>query len=275
MRYPITKFVEGHGQWWYVNAVFNESPKEKKSHGVRSGERDGQWSRWLSPFAARSIQHRWRTLLRSTRTFLWKIGVLGASCARVRWEINFLLTFETAPFFCVYPVYFPRWPIQYFCCNLTAQDPTQWKAMLHFTSFFCFTRFKALLTDSFFFCYIYFYGLFPAFVRVILIWIWGECFVEAIINYTTISIKRKSLVCWCAKGKETKCTFRHRTRGKFGLYSCVQLNFESDEIDRHSCHATRDVTTDSSVVTALLFRLSKLHKIYLHISYPSLCPVSS
>ena len=26
-------------------------------------------------------------------------------CARVRWEINFLLTFETAPFFCVYPVY--------------------------------------------------------------------------------------------------------------------------------------------------------------------------
>ena len=27
------------------------------------------------------------------------------SCARVRREINFLLTFETAPFFCVYPVY--------------------------------------------------------------------------------------------------------------------------------------------------------------------------
>jgi len=26
-------------------------------------------------------------------------------CARVRWEINFLLTFETAPFFCVHPVY--------------------------------------------------------------------------------------------------------------------------------------------------------------------------
>ena len=29
----------------------------------------------------------------------------GVRCARVRWEINFLLTFETAPFFCVYPVY--------------------------------------------------------------------------------------------------------------------------------------------------------------------------
>ena len=29
MRYPITKFLEGHGQWWYVNAVFNEPPKKE------------------------------------------------------------------------------------------------------------------------------------------------------------------------------------------------------------------------------------------------------
>jgi len=29
----------------------------------------------------------------------------GVSCARVRREINFLFTFETAPFVCVYPVY--------------------------------------------------------------------------------------------------------------------------------------------------------------------------
>ena len=29
----------------------------------------------------------------------------GVRCARVRWEIKFLLTFETAPLFCVYPVY--------------------------------------------------------------------------------------------------------------------------------------------------------------------------
>jgi hypothetical protein len=28
MHYPIPKFLEGHGQWWYVNAVFN----------VKSGE---------------------------------------------------------------------------------------------------------------------------------------------------------------------------------------------------------------------------------------------
>jgi hypothetical protein len=37
----------------------------------------------------------------------------GVHCARVRWEINFLLTFETAPFFCVYPVYIwcLWWPV--------------------------------------------------------------------------------------------------------------------------------------------------------------------
>ena len=38
-----------------------------------------------------------------------KLGTVAAAdgvrCARVRREINFLLTFETAPFFCVYPVY--------------------------------------------------------------------------------------------------------------------------------------------------------------------------
>ena len=39
----------------------------------------------------------------------WEIWIVAAAvgvrCARVRWEINFLLTFEIAPFFCVYPVY--------------------------------------------------------------------------------------------------------------------------------------------------------------------------
>jgi hypothetical protein len=29
MRYPITKLLEAYGQWWYVNAVFNEPPKER------------------------------------------------------------------------------------------------------------------------------------------------------------------------------------------------------------------------------------------------------
>ena len=44
MRYPITKFVEGHGQWWYVNTVFNEPPKERNHkvldpvNGVAKGE---------------------------------------------------------------------------------------------------------------------------------------------------------------------------------------------------------------------------------------------
>jgi len=36
----------------------------------------------------------------------WTVATAdGVRCARVGWEINFLLTFETAPFFCVYPVY--------------------------------------------------------------------------------------------------------------------------------------------------------------------------
>ena len=35
----------------------------------------------------------------------WTVAAAdGVRFARVRWEINFLLTFETAPFFCVYPV---------------------------------------------------------------------------------------------------------------------------------------------------------------------------
>ena len=36
----------------------------------------------------------------------WTVAAAdGVRCACVRWEIHFLLTFETAPFFCVYPVY--------------------------------------------------------------------------------------------------------------------------------------------------------------------------
>ena len=36
----------------------------------------------------------------------WTVAAAdGLRCTRVRWEINFLLTFETAPFFFVYPTY--------------------------------------------------------------------------------------------------------------------------------------------------------------------------
>ena len=36
----------------------------------------------------------------------WTVAAAdGVRCARVRLKINFLLTFETAPFFCVYPVH--------------------------------------------------------------------------------------------------------------------------------------------------------------------------
>ena len=44
----------------------------------------------------------------------WTVAAAdGVCCARVRWEINFLLTFETTPFFCVYPVFLS--------CVLTSQ----------------------------------------------------------------------------------------------------------------------------------------------------------
>jgi hypothetical protein len=45
----------------------------------------------------------WRIVINAWET--WRVAATdGVGCARVRWEINFLLTFETAPFFCVYPV---------------------------------------------------------------------------------------------------------------------------------------------------------------------------
>jgi hypothetical protein len=44
MRYPITNFMDGRGQWWYINAVFNEPPKKRNrtvkdlANGVANGE---------------------------------------------------------------------------------------------------------------------------------------------------------------------------------------------------------------------------------------------
>ena len=48
-------------------------------------------------------KHEKRTAVSAWET--WTVAAAdGVRFARVRWEINFLLTFETAPFFCVYPV---------------------------------------------------------------------------------------------------------------------------------------------------------------------------
>jgi hypothetical protein len=45
----------------------------------------------------------WRIVINAWET--WTVAAAdGVRSARVRWEINFLLTFETTPFFCVYPV---------------------------------------------------------------------------------------------------------------------------------------------------------------------------
>jgi len=45
----------------------------------------------------------WRNVINAWET--WKVAAADdVRCARVRWEINLFLTFETAPFFCLYPV---------------------------------------------------------------------------------------------------------------------------------------------------------------------------
>ena len=55
----------------------------------------GNWPR--SKHEKRTAGSAWET---------WTVTAAdGVRCARVRWEINFLLTFEAAPFFYVYPVY--------------------------------------------------------------------------------------------------------------------------------------------------------------------------
>ena len=55
----------------------------------------GNWPR--SKHEKRTAGSAWET---------WTVAAAdGVSCARVRWEINFLLTFETAPFICKHPVY--------------------------------------------------------------------------------------------------------------------------------------------------------------------------
>jgi len=55
----------------------------------------GNWPR--SKHEKRTAGSAWET---------WTVAAAdGVRCARVSWEINFLLTFETAPFFCVHPVF--------------------------------------------------------------------------------------------------------------------------------------------------------------------------
>jgi len=60
----------------------------------------GNWPRGpLSKHEKRTAGRAWET---------WTVAAAGGvSCVRVRWEIHFLLTFEIAPFFCVYPVLSP------------------------------------------------------------------------------------------------------------------------------------------------------------------------
>ena len=54
------------------------------------------------------IKHEKRTAGSAWET--WTVSAADVvRCARVRWEISFLLTLETAPFFCVYSVHISQW----------------------------------------------------------------------------------------------------------------------------------------------------------------------
>ena len=47
----------------------------------------------------------------------WTVSAAdGVRCACVRWEVSFLLTFETAPFFCKHPVFFMARRFFFFVC---------------------------------------------------------------------------------------------------------------------------------------------------------------
>jgi hypothetical protein len=66
----------------------------------------------------------WRIVINAWET--WTVAAAdGVRCARVKWEINFLLTFETASFFCVYLVYVDI-PWCNFVFYLTMQYQLHW-----------------------------------------------------------------------------------------------------------------------------------------------------
>jgi len=65
------------------------------------------WGVQICDYSARNS--RCTVICKRTSGSAWETWAVAAAdgvrCIRVRWEINFLLTFETAPFFCVYPVF--------------------------------------------------------------------------------------------------------------------------------------------------------------------------
>jgi len=59
----------------------------------------------------------WRIVINAWETWTFAAAD-GVHCARVRWEINILFTFETAPFFYAYPVYYICSPLKMKPCVL-------------------------------------------------------------------------------------------------------------------------------------------------------------
>jgi len=105
-------FVHGLEKTW---CVFSKPCTKLTLHcNHRSGHLKTEHTESLLPAATpswklaprASSKHEKRTAGSTWET--WTVAAAdGVRCARVRWKVNFLLTFETAPFFCVYPVCVP------------------------------------------------------------------------------------------------------------------------------------------------------------------------
>jgi len=104
MRYPITKLVEGHGLWWYVNPVFNEDPKERNrmmlgpANGVAKGEIGCLLLQHVRSSAVE--EHDWEALVHSCENGGGHRPVV--KCNGHNWCS---VGVTTVPFFCVYPVF--------------------------------------------------------------------------------------------------------------------------------------------------------------------------
>jgi hypothetical protein len=83
----------------------------------------GNWYRGSAVSMRRELLSAWET---------WTVpAAVSVCCARVGWEINFLITFETAPFFCVchfYAIVSSVYHASYLRANVSSYN---WRACTH------------------------------------------------------------------------------------------------------------------------------------------------
>jgi hypothetical protein len=94
-----TFYLGGTKQVLYI--ISSWSFKRKKIFIFRGTDVWGEFQGKAGPLHT----SRWRYYLMFMGPWILRTFQYGVRCACIRREINFLLTFETAPFFCEYPVY--------------------------------------------------------------------------------------------------------------------------------------------------------------------------